>query len=237
MAARAMKLGPATLQNSVNRAKQLGFPDVNWKLFKPAKSDRVAERTPDTVRTRNQISDLQKRLTDALEYAAKLEDIRKSVFNLQPDSLRIPSWQVKVGSEKSQPEIPTLFTSDFQAGEVIRSSELDFPNNYNPDIFRERYRRLIQASVKLLEREDPKMRYPGMVYLRGGDAVSGDIHADLSETQDTVPTDSVGFKQDHLGNWTIPFEVFVTARGKSGSELDGHLYEIGVAASKLMQGE
>lgn len=189
MAARAMKLGPATLQNSVNRAKQLGFPDVNWKLFKPAKSDKVAERTPDTVRTRNQISDLQKRLTDALEYAAKLEDIRKSVFNLQPDSLRVPSWQVKVGSEKSQPEIPTLFTSDFQAGEVIRSSELDFPNNYNPDIFRERYRRLIQTSVKLLEREDPKMRYPGMVYLRGGDAVSGDIHADLSETQDTVPTE------------------------------------------------
>lgn len=48
---------------------------------------------------------------------------------------------------------------------------------------------------------------------------------------------SVGFKQDHLGNWTIPFEVFVTARGKSGTELDSHLYEIGVRASKLMQGD
>jgi len=48
---------------------------------------------------------------------------------------------------------------------------------------------------------------------------------------------SVGFKQDHLGNWTIPFEVFVTARGKSGTELDSHLYEIGIAASKMMQGE
>lgn len=48
---------------------------------------------------------------------------------------------------------------------------------------------------------------------------------------------SVGFMQDHLGNWTIPFEVFITARGKSGSELDGHLYEIGVRASKLMQGD
>ena len=48
---------------------------------------------------------------------------------------------------------------------------------------------------------------------------------------------SVGFKQDHLGEWTIPFEVFVTARGKSGTELDDHLYEIGLRASKLMQGE
>lgn len=46
---------------------------------------------------------------------------------------------------------------------------------------------------------------------------------------------SVGFKQDHLGNWTIPFEVFITARGKSGTELDDHLYELGVRASKLMQ--
>jgi len=48
---------------------------------------------------------------------------------------------------------------------------------------------------------------------------------------------SVGVKQDHLGEWTIPFEVFITARGKTGSELDGHLYEIGVAASKMMQGK
>jgi hypothetical protein len=34
-----------------------------------------------------------------------------------------------------------------------------------------------------------------------------------------------------------PFEVFVTARGKTGTELDGHLYDIGVAVSKLMQGK
>jgi len=46
---------------------------------------------------------------------------------------------------------------------------------------------------------------------------------------------SVGFKQDHTGEWTIPFEVFVTARGKSGTELDDYLYEIGVVASKTMQ--
>lgn len=46
---------------------------------------------------------------------------------------------------------------------------------------------------------------------------------------------SVGFIQDHAGEWSIPCEVFVTARGKSGTELDGHLYDIGVKVSKLMQ--
>jgi len=48
---------------------------------------------------------------------------------------------------------------------------------------------------------------------------------------------SVGFTQDATGGWTVPCEVFVTVRGKIGSELDDHLYEIGVAASKMMQGE
>ena len=188
-AAQALKIGPASLQNSVNRAKTLGFPPPRWSLYKASKAAKIEQQTPDTVRTRNQVADLQKRLTDALEYASKLEDIRKSVFNLQPDSLTIPNWQVKTSPGKSQPEIPTLFTSDFQAGEVIRSSEIDFPNDYNPNIFRERYRRLIGIAGKLLQREDPQMRYPGLIYLRGGDAVSGDIHADLSETQDTVPTE------------------------------------------------
>jgi len=48
---------------------------------------------------------------------------------------------------------------------------------------------------------------------------------------------SVGFVQGTQGEWDVPVEVFVTARGKSGTELDTHLYDIGVAASKIMQGE
>ncbi len=34
-----------------------------------------------------------------------------------------------------------------------------------------------------------------------------------------------------------PCEIFVTKRAKPGTELDGHLYELGVAASKIMQGK
>jgi hypothetical protein len=48
---------------------------------------------------------------------------------------------------------------------------------------------------------------------------------------------TVGFKQGSDGEWNVPFEVFITQRGRSGSELDDHLYELGVSASKLMQGE
>ena len=42
---------------------------------------------------------------------------------------------------------------------------------------------------------------------------------------------TVGFDPD-FGN---PCEVFLTKRGKSGSELEATLYELGVLASKIMQ--
>lgn len=41
-------------------------------------------------------------------------------------------------------------------------------------------------------------------------------------------------KPDFLG---APIEVFITKRAKSGSELECHQFALGVAISKLMQGE
>ena len=184
MAARALKIAHQTLHTSINRAQELKYPPVDWGLYKAVRADSVIEKTPDIVRTKGQIADLRKQLDNALKKVADLEDIRKAVFDLKPENIRVPQWQVRVPKlGKSTPEIATLFTSDFQVGEVIREEELEYPNAYSPEIFSERYRRLIRASIKLLEREDPQMRYPGFIYLRGGDAISGNIHADLAETQ------------------------------------------------------
>ena len=43
---------------------------------------------------------------------------------------------------------------------------------------------------------------------------------------------SVGFNKE----WQ-PVEVFITGRGKSGTDLDVELYELGLKISKLMQGD
>ena len=182
IAAQALKIGPASMQNSVHRAKILGFPAPNWKLYKASKASKIEEQTTDSVRHRDQLKDLQRRLNEALEYATRLEDVRTSAFQLKPSNLTVPTWQVKTSKAlpSRTPEIPTLFTSDFQCGEVIKPEELDYNNAYNPEIFQERYRRLIRVAVKLLERENSKMDYPGFIYLRGGDCISGSIHPDLA---------------------------------------------------------
>ena len=49
-------------------------------------------------------------------------------------------------------------------------------------------------------------------------------------------TDSFHFSVGFNKEWQ-PVEVFITGRGKSGTDLDVELYELGVKVSKIMQGD
>lgn len=185
VAAIALGLPHSTIHSRLRIAATNNWPLPNWKLWKkPAvKGVSIAQEEAELVRARRRADDTQRRLDQALKHIADLEDVRKGVFGLDPQSVKVPQWQLSPRSKQKHPEIPMLLTSDFQCGEVIRPEEIDFPNRYNGDVFVERYRSLVDTAIKLAELHDPQMRYPGFVYNRGGDAISGNIHADLAETQ------------------------------------------------------
>jgi hypothetical protein len=49
---------------------------------------------------------------------------------------------------------------------------------------------------------------------------------------------SVSFKfNKESGEWDIPHSVFIEGRGRSGTELDNWLNELGVKLSKILQGK
>lgn len=49
---------------------------------------------------------------------------------------------------------------------------------------------------------------------------------------------SVSFKLNkRTGEWDIPHSIFIEGRGRSGTELDGWLNELGVKLSKILQGK
>jgi hypothetical protein len=75
-------------------------------------------------------------------------------------------------------------TSDFQWGEVIDRENMDGINEFNVKIAKERYRRLIEKTIDISLVHLAKNRYDGLVMLRLGDTVSGDIHEELRETNE-----------------------------------------------------
>jgi hypothetical protein len=117
-------------------------------------------------------SQLERDLADAIR-------IRETVFGLMKAPLSVPKWTLERSTASGVPHIPVLVTSDFQVGETIDKENMDSINEFNTDVARERYRTLITKTVDISFEHLKNNRYEGMVYLRLGDGVSGDIHDDL----------------------------------------------------------
>jgi len=101
-----------------------------------------------------------------------------------------PDWTVSRGGGKHE-HIPVLITSDFQIGEVIRPQETDHTHGYSVEIFRRRYRALIAQAIRLCLDHQPSWTYPGIIYERLGDTISGGIHEELAETDEVTPIEAV----------------------------------------------
>lgn len=123
--------------------------------------------------------------TDAAEKAMhESERLRETVFKLADTPISTPEWALAKSKAGDAPHIPVLVSSDFQWGEVVDKVNMDGINEFNVKIAQARYRKLIEKTIDISFEHLPKNRYDGLIYLRLGDTVSGDIHEELRETNE-----------------------------------------------------
>lgn len=120
----------------------------------------------------------------AQQRAHQAERLRESVFKLADTPLHVPNWLREKSRAGDAPHTPILVTSDFQWGEVISAENMDGINSYDVATAKRRYRTLIEKSIDIAVNHLPKNRYEGIVLLRLGDTVSGDIHDELRRTNE-----------------------------------------------------
>lgn len=117
--------------------------------------------------------------------------IRDAVFGIVAHPAPAPEWTLEKSTAKDSPHVPVLVTSDFQLGEVISRENMDGINEFNIEIAQRRYRTLIEKTVDIALNHLARNKYQGIIYLRLGDAVSGDIHQELRETNAEGGVESV----------------------------------------------
>lgn len=136
-------------------------------------------------RLQQEIRELGKDLADAEQRASVQANIRREIFKLRDAEPHVPNWVLKPTKEiKHGPGIPTVLASDFHWGEVVDPKQVGGANVFNLRIARERCRLLIERTIDLCTRHMVQPKYPGIVFALGGDMVSGDIHEELSETNE-----------------------------------------------------
>jgi hypothetical protein len=134
-----------------------------------------------------ELSRVRGHLKSALDRADRAEEVRESLLRLRgvtEEAVYWPSAPAIVGDHQTILE-PIIFGSDFQVGEVVRLAEMDGMNEYNMDIFSERYYKLVERSIDFAKDHAGRHNiYPRAIYARGGDAINNRIHEELAETND-----------------------------------------------------
>lgn len=134
----------------------------------------------------DQVEELKAALKVARENSLTDEYVKRKIIGLKEaaDEASIPSWVVRPVRGSSLPGVPSVLWSDWHWGEVVDPAQIGGVNEFNLAIARERARALVERTVYLLRKHVVNPSFPGIVVNLGGDMLSGDIHEELSETNE-----------------------------------------------------
>lgn len=108
--------------------------------------------------------------------------IREKIIGLSQLKPEPPKWLLDLEDVGDWQAVPTIFCSDWHWGESVDKHQIGEVNTYNLDVAHERVKALVETTCKLLDMVEGQ--YPGIVVALGGDMLSGDIHEELSETNE-----------------------------------------------------
>lgn len=180
------------------------FPK-NFSILEQREKQRATPEAQDAI-------NLARSRADAAYKESVIKQLRKDIDKLNVEIARFRSatkaditpatWTLPDRVRTQKEHMPVLFVSDAQVGEVIDPAEIEYGRGYNTAIFRERYRELIDTTIYLAkDHVSDSWTFPGIIYIRGGDAVSGGIHEELRETDDSLPLEAarVVFEEEARG--------------------------------------
>lgn len=113
-------------------------------------------------------------------------------------NLKAPRWLAPPRQARRRGHHGTLLlhVSDTHFGEVVNASEMNDYNAYNIDIAERRLRWLFERTITFSRNHLAGVRYDGIVLALDGDIVSGDIHDELTQTNELSTYETV--------EWAVP---------------------------------
>ena len=175
-------LATSTLRYRLHSAKRYGL-SPRKEFITDSKTQRILalERELGQLRAINQT------LT---EKTTGLEEVKELIHKTDVTP-RPPKWVYSKSSSSDTSVTPTLFCSDFHYDEVVHPSEINGVNAYNRVIAQRRIKTLFTQTVDLLVNRISNPTYDKLVLCFGGDLLSGNIHEELRETNETPIAKSI----------------------------------------------
>lgn len=133
----------------------------------------------------DQVRMLQAQLRTIKQETLTDEFVKRRIIRLQESDIDPPKWMLDPPKRGHVTGVPTILASDWHWGEVVDPNQINGVNAYDLGIAQKRAKGLINISIDILKTRFADPHYPGIVFALGGDMVSGDIHEELSVTNET----------------------------------------------------
>lgn len=171
--------------NKSAAARALGIPRPTFQSrVERAKSFDLSEPVNEVESLKDRIYQLETALKSARSETLDDQYVKRKIIGLSEAEPTIPSWTVRRTPSKGAPGVPATVWSDWHWGEVVEKAQVGGVNEFNLQVAHERARTLVEKTIDLLRNHVVNPKYPGIVVNLGGDMVSGDIHDELSETNE-----------------------------------------------------
>lgn len=159
----------------------------------------------------SKISELEAGKRSAESALAAAEDIRSAVFGLASEDLAAPKWIAPLPKLKGKKvSMPVMLISDEQVGEHVVAKEIEGINHYDHNVYVQRHKLCAQKLVEISEHHMGGQQFPLALVAFLGDAINGEIHAELAETNtlQSVPSAAlvVETRRDAINFWLKHFE-------------------------------
>lgn len=178
-AAESLNLKQSTFDHRLKSARRMDL--------KPSK--HVRNPDTDTNLLHDEIRKLKAEINSSKKATLDDEYVKRKIIGLADSKPDVPSWMLKPSKSKKNVGVPTLFASDWHWGEVVDPKQIGGVNEFNMTIAQERARAMIEVAIDIC-RNHLNIEAPGIVFALGGDMVSGDLHDELSATneKEIMPT-------------------------------------------------
>lgn len=139
------------------------------------------------IRLRRERDSATKEVNRLTQQVESMQRALSFIEHVETQKLQPIAWASPTKPAKKANATLMLMLSDLHLDEVVEPNEVEGLNAYNRTIARLRLRRWCNNVIKLSRHYLAGMKYDGVVIMLGGDIFSGDIHEELSETnEDTM---------------------------------------------------
>ena len=187
-------------------ARQLGVPkrtlsDFVARSFAAKAGADTMDVPPDRraqeiVKLRGEVTRLRAEIEATHRLNLDAEFVRETIMGLAAAPADPPNWLVKAPAKRGFAGLPITIWSDWHIGEKVNPAEVNGVNAFDERIARERVKRLVERTIDIAANHMTGERANGIVVNALGDFVTGEIHEELSWSNDLRVLPSVLLARD-----------------------------------------